>query len=330
MRVTMQVHKTIPVKTILSSSGYAPKKVTGRKPKLFKLPVSNDTFLYPDAPYLRDKNAIKDGLSLLKNIHHALLMFNEESKYNQFDLGALNTLSREFIDEIFETGDIKATVQLNSGDINHIEVHQSVMAGVWRIKHFNHLGKVGADYLEIATFPSAILSKCYALKNKESFDKSFELPSRNRSRKPSCESPEKPSQEKFGQTLSLDIILQNSDSFDKYALIAELNQRGEQFSASDEPFVINLTASCINDDELTSLEAQLDIGEVTMLSTVYGNCMINATSCMNTWWIKYFDAYDRVILNTLEVVDIPSIAKASYKDISFSGLKLKSLLAHYE
>lgn len=317
----MEVHKTIPVKTILSSGGYA-SKITGRKPKLFKLPVANGTFLYPEAPYLRDKNGIKDGLLLLKDIHHALVMFNEESKYNQFELSALNTLSREFIDEIFEKGHIKATVQLNSGDIDHIEVHQSIMAGVWRIKHLNHLGKIGADYLEIATFPSAILSKCRALKNKQPDDKSINTSLDT--------SPEEPAREQLTSRLPLDALLQDSNSFDKHALIAELNLRGEQFSATDEPFVINLSASCIDEDMLTALEAQLDIDEVTMLSTTYGNCMINATSAINTWWVKYFDADDRVILNTLEVVDIPSIAKASYQDIALSGLKLKSLLAHYD
>ena len=80
---------------------------------------------------------------------------------------------------------------------------------------------------------------------------------------------------------------------------------------------------------LLQLTEQLK-GWQPMSSKVYGNCEISATTCINTWWIKYFDADDRVILNTLEVIDIPSIASASNRDISFSALRLKNILVFYD
>ncbi|MEM0909448.1 MAG: hydrogenase expression/formation C-terminal domain-containing protein [Pseudomonadota bacterium] len=299
----MEVLETIPVRMILGSRDYLSDR-TGRKPKLFKLPVSNDIFLYPEAPQVKDLDTVIDGLALLRDLLVAITMFNEESKYNQFDLSALNQASKEFIDQVLGEGDISATIKVNKGDIKHIEIQQSLMAGVWRIKHINRLGQVGVEYLEIATFPTAIVNKCATLNKMQPAGRA--LSKKQKGRK------------------------SNTTDFDNRALIHELNKRGKEYSASSQSFVVNLASLPMNKDDMSDLENLLGIDEVNMCSRVYGNCQISATSCINTWWIKYFDAKDRVLLNTLEVVDIPSITKASNRDIAYSALRIKNTLVFYD
>ncbi|GEM_PF-6906634 len=299
----MEVLKTIPVKTILGSSDFF-SDWTKRKPKLFKLPVSDNDKLGSKATRLQDTHAVSDGMALLHDIHYALLMFNEDSRYNQFDLCALSLHSREFIDDIIGAGEIYATLQIEKGDIKHIEIQESSIPGVWRIKHINHLDKVGTDYLEVTTFPTAILSKCHALNNKETLE------------------------EQLSHDQPIDLMLQDAVNHNKHALLNELNYRGKNYNSSDETFVINLTASSMNDGELEELANQLGVGQVDLYSKAYGNCQISATSCVNTWWIKYFDAQENVMLETLEIVDIPTIASSSYRDIALSAMRLKNILLH--
>jgi hydrogenase-1 operon protein HyaF len=70
-------------------------------------------------------------------------------------------------------------------------------------------------------------------------------------------------------------------------------------------------------------------GPVTILSRGYGNCRITATATTNVWRVKYFNARDAMILNTIEVVDVPAVALASQDDIDDSAERLDEILQVY-
>ncbi len=79
-------------------------------------------------------------------------------------------------------------------------------------------------------------------------------------------------------------------------------------------------------EDLAYLSAKLGPGPLTILSRGYGNCRISATGLRNCWWVQHFNSDDRLILNTLEVVDVPAAALAAREDIEDSAARLVEIL----
>ena len=71
------------------------------------------------------------------------------------------------------------------------------------------------------------------------------------------------------------------------------------------------------------------MGPITILSRGYGNCRIGSTNKMNVWWVKFYNSEDKLILNTIEVVDVPGVAIAAPEDIIDSAERLKEILDVY-
>jgi hydrogenase-1 operon protein HyaF len=47
------------------------------------------------------------------------------------------------------------------------------------------------------------------------------------------------------------------------------------------------------------------------------------------WWVQYFNSQDTLILNTLEVSDVPNVACASPEDIADSRQRLEEIMKVY-
>ena len=78
------------------------------------------------------------------------------------------------------------------------------------------------------------------------------------------------------------------------------------------------------------LGSRLGVGPITILSRGYGNCRIGSTQKNNIWWIKYYNSDDKIILNTIEVIDIPEVAAAAPEDIEDSAERLQDILSVYD
>lgn len=100
---------------------------------------------------------------------------------------------------------------------------------------------------------------------------------------------------------------------------------GEAASAVD-PVVINLTLLPQTEADLACLEERLGLGPVSILSRGYGNCRITATAIRDLWWVQYFNSDDRLILNTLELTEMPAAALAAQEDIDDSAKRLAEIL----
>ena len=56
---------------------------------------------------------------------------------------------------------------------------------------------------------------------------------------------------------------------------------------------------------------------------------IGSTAQPNVWWIKYFNSQEALILNTIEVIDVPAVAQAAAEDIADSAERLDEILELY-
>jgi hydrogenase-1 operon protein HyaF len=111
------------------------------------------------------------------------------------------------------------------------------------------------------------------------------------------------------------------------AILAELISASGAYCSGAEPHIVNLTLLPVTVEDLEYLGTHLGAGPVTILSRGYGNCRISSTALPRTWWVQYFNSMDQLILNTIEVDEVPVVALAAPEDLDDSILRLRDWVA---
>jgi hydrogenase-1 operon protein HyaF len=79
-------------------------------------------------------------------------------------------------------------------------------------------------------------------------------------------------------------------------------------------------------DDHRVLEAALPVGPVAIMARGFGNCRITSTGARDVWRVQYFNSMNTLILNTIEVVDVPEVALAAAEDLADSRERLGELV----
>ena len=93
--------------------------------------------------------------------------------------------------------------------------------------------------------------------------------------------------------------------------------------------VINLTLLPLSPADIQFLGETLGSGPVETLSRGYGDCQITSTAYPGIWWVRYTNSMGTLILNTLEISDIPAVACAAQDDLDDSRRRFSELLEPY-
>lgn len=110
------------------------------------------------------------------------------------------------------------------------------------------------------------------------------------------------------------------------ALVEEIRLQAAAWQPGDAAHIINLTLLPVSDADLDTLYGWLGHREVSILSRGYGNCRITSTRLQNVWWVQYFNSMDTLILNSIEIVDMPEVALAADEDFADSIERLREYL----
>ncbi len=208
------------------------------------------------------------------------------------DLNALEARERDLLAQILGEGEVSITVEQ---DGHRIQIQESVLTGVWRVQTLDADGRLLDDALEVADIPTAV--RATGTGDDRHLDTSLE---------------------------GLPDEVQNAP-----ALLVEIADRLAAHRPGDPAHVINLTLLPLTAGDLILLGERLGVGPVTILSRGYGNCRIGSTAFPGLWWIKYFNSQDALILNTIEIVDIPSVALAAPEDIQDSAERIDEIAELY-
>lgn len=168
-------------------------------------------------------------------------------------------------------------------------VQESIFPGVWRVRYTD--GASSSEYLEAAPFPRLLR------------EKAFEGAARHLSLDPAATPPE------VGNAVPI---------------LAELAARSAAYRGGPAQ-VINLTLLPFFPADHAYLDRLLGSGPVSILSRGYGRCQITATGLANVWRVSHFNVSGTLILDTLEVVDLPAAAVATEEDIRDSAARLAEL-----
>ncbi|GLR80677.1 hydrogenase expression/formation protein (plasmid) [Azospirillum oryzae] len=109
-------------------------------------------------------------------------------------------------------------------------------------------------------------------------------------------------------------------------ILTELLDRSAAWRRGDAPHAVNFSLLPHTPEDLAFVEQRLGVGATTILSRGYGNCRVTATATPNVWWVRYYNSVDTLILDTVEIVDVPAVVCAAAEDIADSAERLAEIL----
>ena len=79
-------------------------------------------------------------------------------------------------------------------------------------------------------------------------------------------------------------------------------------------------------EDIAFLDHHLGTGGLLVLSRGYGNCRISSTRLRHCWRVVYYNSADSVILNSVEITDMPDVATAAPEDMRDAHERLADIL----
>ncbi|MCB1800619.1 MAG: hydrogenase expression/formation protein [Gammaproteobacteria bacterium] len=256
------------------------------------MPSGMQTYRAPLLPEPEDSEGLDQAHRLLAEVLAALADWQPGNRARRVDLDVLDSVNRRFVDQVLGEGEVSVAYEAAAP----VRAQESVLAGVWRVQHRDQLGRVLRDTIEIGDVPELVRDATFV-----GADSRLDS---------ACDTD--------------DPALQNAP-----ALLVELADQLASWRTGDPVHSINLSLLPLSDADLALLGERLGVGPVTILSRGYGNCRIGSTAKRNAWWIKYYNSQDALILNTIEVCDVPAVAQAAAEDIADSVERLDEILSLY-
>lgn len=213
----------------------------------------------------------------------------------QVSLLDLPAEDRQLINQVLGEGEASALLRAEGSPVEQ-RIQESVFAGVWRIMTFN-AGVLVDDAIEVGPIPQQL--RTVADEDAESVYQAWRGP--------------------------LPPNVQNAP-----LLVDEIRDQIARWQPGQPPHVVNLTLLPVSPEDIAYLDHQLGTGRVLLLSRGYGNCRITNTRHPNCWRVVYYNSMDSVILNTVEVVDMPEVAMAAPEDLQDSHDRLADVLGYLE
>jgi len=278
----------IPVRS--TGAGSQPDDEAGQLQYL-EMPRGMNTFAMPRLPERADAAALAAARDLLADFLSRMERWNPErdSEGPWVDMTALSAQARGVANEVLGEGEVSIQI---GGAPTTFRIQESVFTGLWRCCEFDTAGALCRDWLEAAPVPAIALERSRA-----------------------------------GAASVLPAIAVPPGAMNSPALIREIAGQLADRGPGQRAHVLNLTLFPMTPDDHFVLERTLPVGPVALISRGFGNCRITSTGVRDVWRVQYFNNMNTLILNTIEVVDVPEVALASGEDLADSRARLAELIA---
>jgi hydrogenase-1 operon protein HyaF len=255
------------------------------------MPKDMETYRPPQLP---EPEEIASQAGAVQALHQVLAALQQvcagaPKSTQSVSLAGLLPPELTLINQVLGEGEVSAQV-LGSHGAPVVQIQESVFAGVWRVIEVLDDG-VLRDHIEVGAVPELL----------------------RRSAR------EDGTQAYAPHALPADIM--NVPS-----VLVELEDQRTRWQAGQLAHVVNLSLLPLNPNDIAHLDHQLGTGRVLILSRGYGNCRITNCNVPNTWRVVYYNSQDAVILNSVEVCDMPEVACAAPEDLQDSAERLTEVL----
>lgn len=186
----------------------------------------------------------------------------------------------------------KGEVFGHAGAPDTVRIQESVFPGLWRMK--SDQDNEGQECLVIADVPPML-----RFQSKKSVDSEMHIP-------------------QAGEGV-----------MNAMPVLAEIRDRVKNLAPSAPNHVINFTLLPMSEGDMAMLRETLGVGHVNLQSKGYGSCRVCSTRWPNVWSVQFFNVMDTVILDTIEIGDVPVSVCAAGDDFVDSATRIEDIIEAY-
>jgi hydrogenase-1 operon protein HyaF len=270
--------------------GSQPEEQDGRTLEYIDMPSDMAKYMPPQIPEPETVQHLEGAREAMAWLRQALKEYRVGDESLLANLSFLDDDSRELVNQILGEGEVSISYD---GAVN-AKTQEAVLAGVWRTLYLDDDGNISCDLLEVAELPHVVrLPDARERAIDASGDKAPE-----------------------GVPNALPILV-------------ELASHCEERTHEADTHSINLSLLPLSEAELGFLDDRLGRGPVQVLSRAYGRCEVISTLTPKVWWVRYYNSMGTLILNSLEVAEVPTVVNAAPEDLRDSAVRLEEILVPY-
>lgn len=253
------------------------------------LPREMTTFQMPSMPQQVAAEALSESMEVLAEFLDALEPWDPAAKAAgpRLDVTGVSPAALAVTNEMLGEGEV--SIQVSGA--RTLRIQESVFTGVWRVVELAADGQLAADWIEAGPVPRVVI------------DSALEV---------AAPAPA--------------LVNLPSGAMNSPALLQEIQGRMQEWRPSTPAHVINLTLFPMSPEDHQVLEQALPVGPVAIISRGFGHCRISSTLARNVWRVQYFNSMNTLILDTIEIVDVPEVAIAAPEDLADSRARLGELI----
>ena len=280
--------KDFPLPVRMVGSGSQP--VEDDELQYLAMPRDMNTFRMPIPPEDADAAALVEARDLLAVFLARLEGWDPVATKHgpRVDLAGVSSPALEIVNQMLGEGEVSIQIV---GE-RKFRIQESVFTGLWRVCALDGSGRLAKDWLEAGMLPEFVVAM--AKDSGQDAPPTFELP---------------------------------EGAMNSPALLAEIGSQMATRTRGDPAHVINLTLFPMTPEDHKVLAQALPVGPVAMISRGFGNCHVTSTGLGDVWRVQYFNNMNTLILNTIEVVDVPEVVLAAVEDLADSRERLAELVA---
>jgi hydrogenase-1 operon protein HyaF len=216
----------------------------------------------------------------------------ESAEGRVFDLGGFGGGDLALLADLLGAGEVTAQARLPDGTCARIE--ESVMTGLWRVQVSGADDVPRADYLEVGSIPQVVRTAA-----------------------------------ETGRPFALPEALPPAEAVAARPLLVELGEHLALWQPGMPNAVITLSHQPLGPADFDYVRLALGEGPAQVLSRGYGQCRVACSATRGVWWVSYLNASGVVILETIEIGDVPGAALAAPEDLRDSADRLAQIHAAY-
>jgi hydrogenase-1 operon protein HyaF len=252
------------------------------------MPRDMRTFEMPHVPDHGDTAALAAARDLLAGLHAQLEGWDARTHGNlMIDMRGVPPATLAIVNDMLGDGEVSIVVSTP----RRLRAQESVFAGLWRVVEHDASGALLQDWIEAGPLPEAVVAAAHDAARPE-----------------------------------LPLVEIPAGAMNSPALLHEMRGNLADRRPGDRPHVINLTLFPLTPEDHQVLERAVPVGSVAIISRGFGNCRITSSSVRGIWRVQYFNSMNTLILNTIEVVDVPEVALAADEDLEDTRGRLAELV----
>jgi hydrogenase-1 operon protein HyaF len=279
--------KDFPLPVRMVGSGSQP--VEDEELQYLEMPRDMNTFRMPIPPERADAVALAEARDVLATFLAQMEDWDPVATRRgpHVDMAGVSPSALEIVNQMLGEGEVSIQI----GGEREFRIQESVFTGLWRVCALDGNGRLERDWLEAGMLPDFVVAMAK--------DPGHAAP-------PRIDLPE--------------------GAMNSPALLAEIGSQMATRTRGDPAHVINLTLFPMTPEDHTVLAQALPVGPVAMISRGFGNCHVTSTGLADVWRVQYFNNMNTLILNTIEVVDVPEVVLAAAEDLADSRERLAELV----